>query len=164
LARTFPTLRVVHNPEFLSADTAAADFASQPHIVLGGRPELTRELAAFYRRFFPLADISESSAVESETMKIFVNSFYAVKIQFFNELFLTCEKNGAEFAAVRNMMLKNGWINPMHTQVPGKDGLLSYGGMCLPKDTNALLSYMRRDALPCAVLEATVRERNEFRR
>ena len=33
-------------------------------------------------------------------------------------------------------------INNMHTNIPGPDGQISYGGLCFPKDTNALLKYM----------------------
>ena len=60
-------------------------------------------------------------------------------------------------------MLKNKWINPMHTQVPGVDGKLSYGGYCFPKDTNALLQHMKRLEVPSKVLEATIIERNLMR-
>jgi UDP-glucose 6-dehydrogenase len=96
-------------------------------------------------------------------MKIFCNSFYAVKIQFFNELYLVCQKNGANYKKVVDMMLKNGWINPMHTDVPGPDGQLSYGGLCFPKDTNALNEFMKRNDIPNRVLDATIAERNEMR-
>lgn len=163
LEQQFPGLKIVHNPEFLSADTAFKDFTEQTHIVIGGHPSLTRKLYEFYSLYFPTAEISECASVESESMKIFINNFYAVKIQFFNELYLTCKDNGANFDCVRDMMLKNGWINPQHTRVPGKDGMLSYGGMCFPKDTCALLQYMRKRELPCAVIDATVREREFFR-
>ena len=64
---------------------------------------------------------------------------------------------------IKPMMIKNGWINPMHTTVPGPDGQLSYGGYCFPKDTNALLNHMKREGTPHKVLEATVDERNEMR-
>ena len=60
-------------------------------------------------------------------------------------------------------MLKNKWINPMHTNVPGVDGKLSYGGYCFPKDTNALLNHMKREGTHCKVLEATIIERNIMR-
>ena len=60
-------------------------------------------------------------------------------------------------------MLKNNWINPMHTNVPGPDGSLSYGGACFPKDTNALLQYMKNMETPHLVLENIVKERNEMR-
>mgnify|MGYP003325842203 CR=1 FL=1 len=60
-------------------------------------------------------------------------------------------------------MLKNGWVNPMHTDVPGPDSLLSYGGACFPKDTNALLQYMKNMETPHLVLENIVTERDSMR-
>jgi UDP-glucose 6-dehydrogenase len=54
-------------------------------------------------------------------------------------------------------------VNPMHTLVPGTDGQLSYGGMCFPKDTSALLREMERANLPCAVLRSTVEEQERMR-
>jgi UDPglucose 6-dehydrogenase len=96
-------------------------------------------------------------------MKLFVNNFYAVKIQFFNELYLACKANGSNYSIIKDMMLKNGWINPSHTNVPGKDGKLSYGGACFPKDTNALLHYMKKHNIPCGIIDATVSERNKQR-
>lgn len=68
-----------------------------------------------------------------------------------------------DYNVVKDLMLKNKWINPMHTDVPGPDGKLSYGGYCFPKDTNALLNHMKRVNTPYKVLEATVKERNIMR-
>ncbi len=48
----------------------------------------------------------------------------------------------------------------MHTTVPGPDGSVSYGGLCFPKDTNALLKYMQKQQTPSKVLESTIDERN----
>ena len=69
-----------------------------------------------------------------------------------------------DFEIVKNLMIKNGWINTMHTDVPGKDGLLSYGGFCFPKDTNALLEFMKKNNTNHEVLEATISERNKMRK
>ena len=96
-------------------------------------------------------------------MKVYCNTFYAVKIQIFNEFYLLCQKTGANFDIVRDLMLKNSWINPMHTQVPGTDGKLSYGGMCFPKDTMALNSFMTTNNTPHAVLNSCIDERNQMR-
>ena len=147
--------------------TAFEDFHHQKHIVLGLGPnckesELTY-LLDFYQRYYPLAKISSCSSDESESMKIFANSFYSVKVQFFNELYLLCQKMNCSYDVVQNLMLENGWINSMHTQVPGPDGKLSYGGSCFPKDTNALLKFMKKYESPAAVLEATIAERNSMR-
>ena len=43
------------------------------------------------------------------------------------------QKNDCDYKRVVELMLKNKWINPMHTNVPGPDGQLSYGGYCFPK-------------------------------
>jgi UDPglucose 6-dehydrogenase len=117
----------------------------------------------FYQSLFPKAEISLCTSLESESMKIFCNTFYAVKVQYFTELYLICQKNGSDYDKIRDMMLKNGWINKMHTVIPGPDGQISYGGLCFPKDTNALLKYMEKLNTDNKVLKATVEERNDMR-
>jgi UDPglucose 6-dehydrogenase len=160
-------LKLVHNPEFLTAATAFEDFHNQKHIVLGATPYCSTDdmdkLNDFYQSLYPDAVISVCQSDESECMKSFVNCFYAAKIQFFNELYLTCQSINTDYDVVKNLMLKNGWINPMHTNVPGTDGQLSYGGLCFPKDTNALLQFMKRNNVSHKVLEAVITERNEMR-
>jgi UDPglucose 6-dehydrogenase len=160
-------LKIVHNPEFLTARTAFDDFHTQDHIVLGKGKNCSYDnlhiLKKFYKKYYPLAVISLCNSIESESMKSFVNCFYSVKIQFFNELYLLCQKNNSDYNKVKELMLKNGWINHMHTNVPGPDGKLSYGGLCFPKDTNALLKYMTEKDTPSQVLNAVINERNEMR-
>lgn len=161
-------LDFIHNPEFLTARTAFEDFHNQKHIVLGKgeRCDLNKYkmVEDFFKKYYPDAEISKCKSIESESMKIFVNSFYSVKIQFFNELYLLCQKNKADFNIIKDLMLKNGWINPMHTNVPGPDGNLSYGGACFPKDTSALRQYMERLNSTNKVLKATIDERLKFRK
>jgi UDPglucose 6-dehydrogenase len=167
LQELFPKLKLFHNPEFLSANTAFEDFHYQSHIVLGksstSSDEDLKQLEDFYHNYYPEAKISLCSSNESESMKIYLNCFYSVKIQFFNELYLLCDKTKTNYNNVLDLMLKNNWINPMHTKVPGTDGKLSYGGYCFPKDTNALLHFMKEMDSPCKVLEATINERNTMR-
>ncbi len=162
LSNKFNNLQLIHNPEFLSAKTAVEDFENQKHIVIGKSDNFSirslKKIYKFYNDYFPNADISICSSNESETMKLFLNSFYSVKIQFFNELYDFALKNRLNFEKIRELMLKNNWINPMHTQVPGSDGKLSYGGACFPKDTKALLSLMKNSNCYYNVLEATINE------
>lgn len=166
-AKNYPRLRFVHNPEFLTAGTALEDFENQKHIILGTTISCTdndiQTLKNFYHRHYPSATISICTSIESESVKIFCNSFYAVKIQFFNELYLATQLLNVNFEIIRSLMIKNGWINEMHTSVPGPDGKLSYGGMCFPKDTQALNAFLKHNNLPHAVLEAAIQERNKQR-
>lgn len=160
-------LNLLHNPEFLTAKTALHDFHNQEHIVLGKhihcKQELVNTLEELYRTYYPHAEISQCDSNESECMKIFVNNFYASKIQLFNEYYALCNKSNIDYNNVKNLMLKNKWINPMHTNVPGPDGKLSYGGCCFPKDTRALYNHMKRKETPNKVIKAVMIERDEMR-
>jgi UDP-glucose 6-dehydrogenase len=167
LANKFVGISFVHNPEFLTARTAYEDFHNQTHIVLGKHSQCNNDVFAllkqFYSDLYPSALISDCNTNESECMKIFCNTFYSVKIQYFNELYALSNSIGASYDVVLKLMLQNGWINSMHTQVPGPDGLLSYGGLCFTKDTMALLEFMKKSNTIHAVLDATVEERTMMR-
>ena len=166
-AKKYPNLNLIHNPEFLTARTAYKDFLNQKHIVLG-KSELCDDnkfnmVINFYKKLWPIAEISICNAKESEIMKLGCNSFYAVKIQFFNELYLLSHHHNIDYNKVKNMMINNKWINPMHTNVPGHDGKLSYGGLCFPKDTYALSNHFISKNITNKVLEGTINERNMMR-
>lgn len=167
LAERYTDLKFIHNPEFLTARTAVKDFEDQKQVMLGTTENIEErdieKVVNFYHFYFPNAIISKCTSLESESAKIFCNCFYATKVQFFTELYLLCQKNGSDYNKIKDLMIKNGWINPMHTMVPGVDGLISYGGMCFPKDTNALLKYMISNETPHGVLESVIEERNEMR-
>ena len=160
-------LKLIHSPEFLSAANNINDFVNQNHIVIGTTKNVLNDdinkVKLLFTNTFPNVRISVCSSNESECMKIFVNNFYSVKIQFFNELYLLCNKINTDFNKVKELMLKNNWINPMHTDVPGSDGMLSYGGMCFPKDTNALLEFMKENNSSHDILNACIQERNKMR-
>lgn len=167
LSEKYKNIMFIHNPEFLTARTAVEDFHNQKHIVLGKGTNCLDEkleiVKEFYAQLYPESDISLCTSLESESMKIFCNCFYSVKIQFFTELYLLCKKNNCDYDKVKSMMIKNGWINEMHTTIPGPDGNISYGGLCFPKDTNALLKYMEKHNVPNKIIKNTILERNEMR-
>ena len=167
LSVKYPTIKLCHNPEFLSARTAFTDFHTQTHIIVGKPHNRTEndilELYDLYTKYFPDANLSKCSALESESVKIMCNTFYASKIIIFNEFYLLCKENGANFEIVRDLMLKNKWINSMHTNVPGTDGSFGFGGACFPKDISALLKYMKRKKIPNSVIESVFEENKIIR-
>ena len=169
LGLRFKSLQLCHNPEFLTARTADEDFHNQKHIILGYNdlPNLeikkVEALLDFFKKHYPKADISLCKSTESESMKLFCNNFYAMKVQIFNEFYFLCQKKGIDFDVVKDLMIKNDWINPMHTKVPGPDGSPSYGGACFPKDTNALNHFMKTSGSPRGILDACIKERDLMR-
>jgi len=163
----YPNLKIIHNPEFLSAFTALEDFAKQKQIILGYTKQslsCIKSVEAFYRKLFPYTIISTCIAEEAGLTKLACNSFYATKIQFFTEVYLLCRHMNISYVRIREMMLQNGWINRNHTTVPGHDNHISFGGACLPKDISAFTQYMMANEIPSDVLQAVINERNKIRR
>jgi UDPglucose 6-dehydrogenase len=157
----YSDLKIFNNPEFLSARTAKEDFATQKYIILGYTSMTKKDinyLLDFYSELFPKADISVATSKETALMKLGCNSFYATKIQYFTELYLLCRELDCDYDVVKNMMLGNQWINPMHTMVPGTDEKISYGGMCFPKDIAALSEYMKELGVSNLVVDATIKD------
>ncbi len=143
---------LVHSPEFLTARCAVTD-AQLPARNIIGVPDLRyygrdcehlqgMPLEALYKKRFPNVPIYEMSSDESEAVKLFQNSFFAVKIAFFNECNQLAEKLGLDWDKVMNAILADGRISPSHTKVPGPDGHYGYGGTCLPKDLASLVTQM----------------------
>ena len=179
LSTIYSKLNIVHNPEFLTARTATEDYKNQKHIVLGfvdkynykyidnfgdgDKENIILYLDTFFKLYFPSAKISICSSDESESMKLFCNSFYATKIQFFTEIKLLCDSLGIEYNNIRSLMLNNEWINPMHTTIPGPDGNISYGGKCFPKDIEALRQVFEKMEVSHKVIDAVISENKEMR-
>jgi nucleotide sugar dehydrogenase len=162
----YPELLIVHNPEFLTARTAVSDFATQKHIVMGFTKQSVRKtdyVKDFYLALFPQASISITDSESSALMKLSCNSFYATKIQFFTELYLLCDQMKISYDEVKDLMLKNEWISPHHTNVPGPDSRISFGGDCFPKDISALSAYMELQDVPNMVIKAAIVERHDMR-
>ena len=161
-AKEFPSLRLCHNPEFLSARTASEDFRHQRILIVGKATEdvMVDKLLALFPN---VPSVHVCTSDESEATKLFCNSFYAAKIQIFNEFYDVCNKTNMDFAVIRNLMLALGWIHPMHTEVPGSDGKLSFGGMCFPKDISACVEFLESKGALSRVLRAALTERNELR-
>jgi UDPglucose 6-dehydrogenase len=162
----YPSLSIVANPEFLSAKTAKEDFRNQKHVVLGYTRYSSgsiEKLEGMYRGVLGDVVITVVDANEAALIKLGCNSFYATKIQYFTELYMLCNKLGISYENVRSGMLENGWINKNHTEVPGSDGKISFGGMCFPKDIKALSSYMEDMDIKNNVLKGVIEERESMR-
>lgn len=153
---------LVHSPEFLTSRCAVTDAQTPARNIIGvpnyksGDDLIGNCLCALhdlYERRFSGVPIQVMSSDESETVKLALNSFFSVKVAFFNEVYTFCQKMGLDFETVRAGMLSDGRIAHAHTQVPGPDGKLGFGGACLPKDLANFIHCMNHagsDHLVCA--------------
>ena len=126
-------------PEFLTERTSVDDFRTQP-MVFTAVPELLKEI-------FVGKSYIEMTSLEAEISKYTHNVFGALKVTYFNAIYDYCQKLGADFSKVREGCLLSGYINEMHTRVPGPDGKFGYGGKCFPKDADAFTEATKPYAL-----------------
>lgn len=156
---------LVHSPEFLTARTAVHDACNPKRMVIGdGRlAGIPRRLTQLYQDRWPEVPVFQMTSDESEFLKLLQNSFSAVKIAFFNEAHSLSVKLDLAWERVIEALLAGGWINPMHTQVPGPDGKFGFGGSCLPKDLANLCNELLKEDLT-ATMTCGALTRNQFDR
>ena len=152
---------VVFNPEFLSRNTANNDFINPPFVLFGGERVQTKKLLDIYSKY-SVVDLDNVIMTDIKTASLYkyiVNSFYATKITFMNQMYDVCIKAGVDYNEVKSIMHMNPWIANQHLDVPGHEGR-GFGGPCLPKDTEALGKTFDVELLD-TVLELNTIYRNE---
>ena len=153
--------RVVYNPEFLTEKSALADFVEGENHIFGGTPEAVAGALWAYDMFSlcNLKNVHKTGPLEASLIKYSLNTYLAMKVTYFNQLYDICEKYGASFNNVVNGIRKDDRIGNTHMAVPGFDGKRGFGGACFPKDTLALV----RENKEFTLLEEVVKINNEYR-
>lgn len=160
-ARKFDLPNLVHSPEFLTARTADEDAANPTRNIIGYVYDTEHPISRLYRERWPDVTMYKMTSNESEAVKLFQNSFSAIKVAAFNEFYQFAMKHGMAWSYILDALLAGGWINPMHTKVPGPDGKTGFGGACLPKDLANLRMCMVDAELNPWMCEAAL-TRNEI--
>ncbi len=148
-----PDLRIVHNPEFLTAVNAVDNFKNSYRNVIGGNKEDGQFLADLLTDMFPKANNLLVSSDESEMIKYFANTFLATKVAYFNMIYELCNKLNADYSSVVLGVCSDERIGYSHSKVPGPDGDRGFGGTCFPKDINSLIKTYEQNGLQCDVFK-----------
>lgn len=96
-------------------------------------------------------------------MKLARNAFYANKVIIANELMHASKQLGIDYDSVKHALLADPNIGPSHWAQPGQDGLMGYGGKCLPKDTAALANVLKSLGNSSNFADWTTRKNKEIR-
>ena len=161
--KKYKKVSVIFNPEFLTEANFIEDFKNQTRIILGGTRKGTNKLRQVYSKVFPKAHIIKTHSTIAELVKYMTNSYLATKVSFANEMYEICEKFDMDYDKVVEYATLDERLGVTHWFVPGPDGELGYGGHCLPKDINALISVAHELGINTEVLEAVVETNDRVR-
>jgi len=152
LNELFPELNIVFSPEFLRENSYKDDIYNAQFVLLGIPPKfdltkyqkVLKVIRLFYKHNSQI-DILMRSYEECELFKYTLNTYFATKITFFNEIHELCEKMDVDYQKLKELFKLDPRVGDYGIVVPGA-GNEFYGFKlsCLPKETCSMIKLQEK--------------------
>ena len=154
LVDAFPDRMLTFSPEFLRAASAVEDLQNMRLMLIGGTN------TCFWKDVFEV-NIEIAEPRELILAKYARNSFLALKVAYFNQLYDLCDTLDVEYSAVAHYTGMDKRIGYSHTYITDERG---FGGHCFPKDTNAIVKTAQRNNVDLSILKDAISYNNKIRK
>jgi len=170
LSEKYTNFDIIFCPEFLTQKNYLNDIYNAKFVLLGipdkfnmtKYQKILNVMRTFYKHNTQI-DIFMHSYEECELFKYTLNTYFGIKITFFNEIYDLCEKTNIDYQKLKKLFSLDSRVGEYGITVPGDHGR-GYSGVCIPKEVRGMIKLQEKLGLSSELMSCVDKRNNDFRK